>query len=119
MMGMSMASAPMTMQAGQMAYRPMVPMAPMTAMTAPYAANQPMNVRQTFLFVCLFIKMSEIILLFPQPTMVSGIRPGMMAGPSSGAGGPFAMGAMTQPGMPMGSSIRPAANQQLDPFGAL
>jgi hypothetical protein len=51
--------------------------------------------------------------------MVSGIRPGMMAGPSSGAGGPFAMGAMTQPGMPMGSSIRPAANQQLDPFGAL
>lgn len=96
MMGMSMASAPMTMQSGQMAYRPMVPMAPMTAMTAPYAANQPMN-----------------------PTMVSGIRPGMMAGPSSGAGGPFAMGAMTQPGMPMGSSIRPAANQQLDPFGAL
>ncbi|XP_046646800.1 phosphatidylinositol-binding clathrin assembly protein LAP-like isoform X3 [Daphnia pulicaria] len=96
MMGMSMASAPMTMQSGQMAYRPMVPMTPMTAMTAPYAANQPMN-----------------------PTMVSGIRPGMMAGPSSGAGGPFAMGAMTQPGMPMGSSIRPAANQQLDPFGAL
>ncbi len=57
-----------------------------------------------------------------QPTMVSGIRPGMM-GPTPGAGGPFAMdftmGAMTQPGMPMGSSIRPAANQQLDPFGAL
>lgn len=96
MMGMSMTSAPMTMQSGQMAYRPMVPMAPMTAMTAPYTANQPMN-----------------------PTMVSGIRPGMMSGPSSGAGGPFAMGAMTQPGMPMGSSIRPAANQQLDPFGAL
>ncbi|XP_057379688.1 phosphatidylinositol-binding clathrin assembly protein LAP-like [Daphnia carinata] len=96
MMGMPMASAPMTMQAGQMAYRPMVPMAPMTGMTAPYAANQPMN-----------------------PAMVSGIRPGMMSGPSSGAGGPFAMGAMTQPGMPMGSSIRPAANQQLDPFGAL
>ncbi|XP_045028417.1 phosphatidylinositol-binding clathrin assembly protein LAP isoform X5 [Daphnia magna] len=96
MMGMSMTSAPMTMQSGQMAYRPMVPMAPMTAMTAPYTANQPMN-----------------------PTMVSGIRPGMMSGPSSGAGGPFSMGAMTQPGMPMGSSIRPAANQQLDPFGAL
>lgn len=56
-----------------------------------------------------------------QPAMVSGIRPGMMVGPSPvvGAGGPFAMGAMTQPGMPMGSSIRPAANQQLDPFGAL
>jgi hypothetical protein len=53
MMGMSMASAPMTMQAGQMAYRPMVPMAPMTAMTAPYAANQPMNVRQTHF--CLFV----------------------------------------------------------------
>lgn len=63
MMGMSMASAPMTMQAGQMAYRPMVPMAPMTAMTAPYAANQPMNVRQTHfcLFVYLFVKMSEIL----------------------------------------------------------
>ena len=43
---MPMASAPMTMQAGQMAYRPMVPMAPMTGMTAPYVANQPMNVRQ-------------------------------------------------------------------------
>lgn len=64
--------------------------------------------------------MSVYFILFKtQPTMVSGIRPGMMSGPSSGAGGPFAMGAMTQPGMPMGSSIRPAANQQLDPFGAL
>jgi hypothetical protein len=53
MMGMSMASAPMTMQSGQMAYRPMVPMTPMTAMTAPYAANQPMNVRDMTL--CLFV----------------------------------------------------------------
>lgn len=41
-----------------------------------------------------------------------------MGGPIS-VGGPFSMGAMTQPGMPMGSSIRPAANQQLDPFGTL
>lgn len=60
MMGMSMASAPMTMQSGQMAYRPMVPMTPMTAMTAPYAANQPMNVRDMTL--CLFV------CLFPSPT---------------------------------------------------
>lgn len=51
--------------------------------------------------------------------MASGIRPGMMVGPTPGSGGPFAMGAMTQPGMPIGTSIRPAANQQLDPFGAL
>lgn len=67
----------------------------------------------------MFILYFYLFLFKTQPTMVSGIRPGMMSGPSSGAGGPFAMGAMTQPGMPMGSSIRPAANQQLDPFGAL
>lgn len=41
MMGAPMAAAPMTMQSGQMAYRPMVPM---TGMTAPFNANQPMNV---------------------------------------------------------------------------
>jgi len=41
MMGAPMAAAPMTMQSGQMAYRPMVPM---TGMTAPFNGNQPMNV---------------------------------------------------------------------------
>jgi len=51
--------------------------------------------------------------LFKQPTMATGIRPQMMTGPVPG--GPFAMGSMAQPAMP----IRPAANQQLDPFGAL
>jgi len=45
--------------------------------------------------------------------MATGIRPQMMTGPVPG--GPFAMGSMAQPAMP----IRPAANQQLDPFGAL
>lgn len=66
MMGMSMTSAPMTMQSGQMAYRPMVPMAPMTAMTAPYTANQPMNVRHDtscLFFVLFFVWGGGICLL--------------------------------------------------------
>ena len=44
--------------------------------------------------------------------MASGIRPMM-----SSTGAPFQMGGMTQP-MAV-SGMRPAANQQLDPFGAL
>lgn len=63
-MGMPMANAPMTMQAGQMPYHmPMVPMAPMTGMTAPYAANQPMNVTcQIFVCTCLNRLLNPIIL---------------------------------------------------------
>lgn len=90
------AAAPMNMQAGQMAYRPMVPMAPMPGMTAPFTAAQPMN------------------------AMASSIRPGMMApAPMVASATPFAMGAMSQPNIPVNPGIASAANQQLDPFGAL
>jgi len=83
---------PMMAMQGQMAYRPMQPMMPMTS-NAPMA---PMTAMTTPL----------------NPMMASGIRPMM-----SSTGAPFQMGGMTQP-MAV-SGMRPAANQQLDPFGAL
>jgi len=114
MMGMPMSAG--GMQTGQMAYRPMNPMVPMTA-------NQHMPGAG--------MASAAQFSVSPQPInpmmMASGIS--LMSGMgSSGAAGtsPFSMGGMAQPTsmmtgsqMPMGSAMRPAANQQLDPFGAL